>query len=105
MHRYLDYLRQRRRDLEENLNRYLALLRDLARRYGGQAYLFGSRVTGNALPSSDVDVLIVVPDHVDRLKVLHEARKLVPNTLIEIHVLNQSDAEEFKKLIGRLKPI
>ena len=73
MHRYLDHLRRRRRDLEVNLNRYLELLRDLAERYGGQAYLFGSRVTGEALPSSDVDVLIVVPDHVDGLRVLHEA--------------------------------
>ncbi len=105
MHRYLDYLRRRRRDLEENLSRYLALLREPARKYGGEAYLFGSRARGEALPSSDVDVLIVVPDNVDRLKVLHEARRLVPNTMVEIHVLNQSDANLFKKLAGKLKPL
>ena len=105
MHRYLDHLRRRRRDLEENLNRYLELLREPAERYGGRAYLFGSRVTGEALPSSDVDVLIVVPDHVDGLRVLHEARRLVPNTLVEIHVLNQSDAKEFMKLVKKLRPL
>lgn len=105
MHRYLEFLERRRRDLEENLGNYLELLRDLARRHGGRAYLFGSRIKGEALPSSDVDVLIVVPDSVDRLRVLHEARRLVPNTLVEIHILNESEAEDFVKLVKSLKPL
>ncbi len=105
MHGYLDLLRRRRLDLERNLDRYLELLKRLAEEYGGRAYLFGSRLSGEALPSSDVDVLIEVPDTVDRLEVLHRARRLVPNTLVEIHVLNESDAREFKRLVKQLKPL
>ena len=40
-----------------------------------------------------------VPDSVNRLEVLHEARKLVPNRRVEIHVLNESDAQLFKNVI------
>jgi hypothetical protein len=37
--------------------------------------------------------------------VLHEARRLVKNRRIELHVLNHSDAEEFKKIIKEYKEI
>ncbi len=105
MHRFIEYLRNRRRDLEENLEAYLKALRILAERHGGRAYLYGSRARGDALPSSDVDVLIVVPNNVDRLKVLHQARRLVPNTLVEINVLNEDEAEIFMRLVKTVKPI
>ena len=105
MHGYLEFLRRRRRDLEENLDKYLLALKKLAERYGGRAYLFGSVLSGEAIAASDVDVLIEVPDDVDRLRVLHEARRLVPNTLVEIHVLNASDAELFKRLVKRIKQL
>ncbi len=105
MHRYIEALRRRREDLDKNLEMYLSRLSALARKYGGRAYIFGSRVRGDALPSSDVDVLIVVPDGVDRLEVLHEARRLVPNTLVDIHVLNEGDAAAFMKMIKELKPL
>ena len=87
------------------MDKYLKLLRELAERYRGEAYIFGSRLKGEALPSSDIDILIVVPNNVDRLKVLHEARRLAPNTLIEIHILNEDDAKIFMKLVKDLKPI
>ena len=105
MYRYLEVLEKRRKDLEKNMNRYLKLLRELARRYGGRAYIFGSRLKGEALPSSDVDILIVIPDQVNRLQVLHGARRLAPNTLIEIHVINENDAKIFIKLVKEFKPI
>jgi len=105
VYRYLEARRRYRRDLEENLGRYLEALRSLAESLGGRAYLYGSRVRGDALPSSDVDVLIEVPDNVDRLEVLHRARRLVPNPLVEIHVLNKSDADLFKKLVARLREL
>ncbi len=89
--------------MDRNLEMYLLRLSVLAWRYGGRAYIFGSRVRGDALPSSDV--LIVVPDGVDRLEVLHEARRLVPNTLVDIHVLNVDDAVVFMKMIEELKPL
>jgi len=105
MRRYIEFLRRRRRDLEENLGRYLRELKELAERYGGRAYLFGSLLLGEAIAASDVDVLLEIPDGVDRLAVLREARHRVPNTLVEIHVLNASEAEVFKRLVKKVKQL
>lgn len=105
MSRYVEYLRRRRRDLEGNLDRYLNILKELVGRYGGKLYLFGSRVKGNALVSSDLDVLLEIPDGVDRLKVLHEVRRAIPNSMVEIHVLNESDAQIFRKLIKEYREV
>ncbi len=99
MHKYIEYLRKQKKDLEENLENYLKALKDLAAKYNGKLYVFGSRIKGEAIAASDVDVLIEIPDDVDRLKVLHEAKKLALNTKIEIHVLNKEDAEIFKRTI------
>uniref|UniRef100_A0A7C1II02 Nucleotidyltransferase domain-containing protein n=1 Tax=Fervidicoccus fontis TaxID=683846 RepID=A0A7C1II02_9CREN len=71
----------------------------------GRLYIFGSYLKGGYIAASDVDVLLEVPDNVDRLQVLHEARRLVKNRRIELHVLNHSDAEEFKKIIKEYKEI
>jgi len=54
---------------------------------------------------SDVDVLIEVPDGVDRLEVLHEARKLVPDRKVEVHVLNESDTQLFKSIIKHYREV
>ena len=105
MLRYYRLLKAKIEDLNANLDSYLERLKGLAERYKGRVYIFGSTLRGRAIAASDVDVLIEVPDSVDRLEVLHEARRLVPNTKVEIHVLNISDAKEFKKLVKTLKPI
>lgn len=105
MHRYYEYLKRTQKNLAENLEKYLKALRDLAERYGGKAYVFGSYIKGEYIAASDIDVLIEIPDSVDRLQVLHEARRLVPNRRVEIHVLNYSDAEVFKRLIKDYKEI
>jgi len=105
MLRYYRLLKAKIEDLNANLDSYLERLKGLAERYKGGVYIFGSALRGRAIAASDVDVLIEVPDNVDRLEVLHEARRLVPNTKVEIHVLNISDAKEFKKLVKTLKPI
>lgn len=102
---YIEYLKRARRDLYENFEEYLKRLIELSRRYGGKAYLFGSYVKRQWIGASDVDVLIEIPDNVDRLNVLHEARKLVPNRRIEIHVLNKSDAETFKQIIKEYREV
>jgi len=57
------------------------------------------------LAASDIDILVEVPNNVDRLQVLHKIRRLVPNKKIEIHVLNKSDAEVFKKIIKVFKEL
>jgi len=97
MLRYFEYLRKSKKDLEENLENYLKALKELATKYNGRLYVFGSYVKGEYIAASDVDVLLEIPDNVDRLNVLHEARKAVQNRRIEIHVLNSSEAEVFKK--------
>ncbi|MDI9619594.1 MAG: nucleotidyltransferase domain-containing protein [Candidatus Nezhaarchaeota archaeon] len=99
MHQYINYLRNAGRDIEKNLAKYLQVLSELARNHNGKAYLFGSYSKGESIGASDIDVLIEVPDTVDRLQVLHEARRLVPNRRIELHVLNISDAKIFKKMV------
>lgn len=101
MSKYVEYLRRRRKDLENNLDGYLRMLKELATDYNGKLYVFGSYIRGEAIALSDIDVLLEIPDNIDRLEVLHKARKLVPNSKIEIHVLNKKDAEEFKKIIKK----
>ena len=99
MSRYLDYLKKTRRDLEENLEHYIKLLCELAEKYNGRVYVFGSYIRGECIGASDVDILVEIPDNINRLQVLHEARKLVSNRRVEIHVLNSSDAEIFKRIV------
>jgi predicted nucleotidyltransferase len=105
MYRYFDYLKESKRDLEENLGKYLEILKSIAEKYGGKAYMFGSYVKGGYIGASDIDILIEIPDNIDRFKVLHEARRLVQNRRVEIHVLNESDAKTFKELIKVYKEI
>jgi predicted nucleotidyltransferase len=105
MHRYLEYLKMLRVDLEKKLEKYLEIIRNAAQRYEGKAYIFGSYVKGDYIAANNVDIPVEVPNDVDRLQVLHEIRRLVPNTEIQIHVLNKTDAEEFKKIIEIFKEL
>jgi predicted nucleotidyltransferase len=105
MYRYLEYLKKCRRDLEENLRNYLRIIKEVASRYGGKAYIFGSYIRGEDIGASDIDVLVEIPDGIDRLEVLHEVRRFVKNRKVEIHVLNESDAQVFKKLIKHYREI
>ena len=105
MHRYLEYLKMLRVDLEKNLEKYLEIIRNAAQRYEGKAYIFGSYVKGDYIAANNVDIPVEVPDDVDRLQVLHEIRRLVLNTEIQIHVLNKTDAEKFKRIIKIFKEL
>lgn len=105
MHRYFEYLKKSKKDLEENIEKYLKTLKTIAEKHNGKAYIFGSYLKGGYTAASDIDILIEIPDNVDRLRVLHEARKHVQNRKIEIHILNKSDAEIFKQLIKIYKEI
>ncbi|MCS7369572.1 MAG: nucleotidyltransferase domain-containing protein [archaeon GBS-70-058] len=105
MYRYLDYLKRSKEDLEENFGKYLEILNGIAKKYGGKAYMFGSYVKGEYISASDIDILIEIPNNIDRFIVLHEARRLVQNRRVEIHVLNESDAKIFKELIKVYKEI
>ncbi len=105
MYRYLEYLKKCKKDLDKHLWDYLKTIRDIASKYKGRAYIFGSYVKGENIGASDVDVLIEIPDGVSRLEVLHEVRKIIQSRKIEIHVLNESDAQLFKEIIKHYREI
>jgi len=98
-------LEERLRDLRENLGAYLDHIRRVAEEHGGVAYLFGSALKGGWIAASDVDILVEVPDDVDRISVLLKIRKVVKNPKVEVHVLNRRDSEAFKRLIGELRRV
>ena len=60
-----------------------------------KAYLVGSRARGEALPYSDYDVVVVVPDGLDKLEEAVRLRRLrerpFPLDLIVIHVSEEND--------------
>ncbi|GGP19965.1 hypothetical protein GCM10007981_05800 [Thermocladium modestius] len=86
-------------DYRRNRSTYLAEIKRIAEAHGGKAYLFGSEAKGEAIAASDVDILVEIPDQEDRLMVLLELRKSIRNTKFEFHILNETDAAIFKRLI------
>jgi predicted nucleotidyltransferase len=77
VNRYFKILEGVEKGLEENLEKYIEALRGLATRYSERLYIFGSYLKCYYTTASGVDLLIEVPDSVDRPQVLHEARRLV----------------------------
>ena len=74
--------------------------RDYVRRLCGsrlviEAYLVGSRARGDNLPYSDYDVVVVVPEAVDRVEAAEELRRLrrkaFPLDLLVLHPDEVSD--------------
>ncbi|MDK2464680.1 MAG: nucleotidyltransferase domain-containing protein [Candidatus Korarchaeota archaeon] len=99
----LERLREWRRYLEDPL-RYARRMREVARRVDPEArvILYGSRVSGEARPDSDVDVLVVTRVAGDawaraRLRV-EIAREIGDYTPFEIHIVTP---EEFERWYGR----
>ncbi len=98
-------LEEMNKDFEKNKEKYFRKIREIAEKYNGKAYIFGSYLRGESLAGSDVDVLVVVPENVDRLKVLFELRKEIKNRKFEFHVLNKKEGKLFLKLIGEYMEI
>ena len=61
-----------------------------------EAYLVGSRARGDYLPYSDYDVVVVVPDNVDKFEAVVKLRSLreesFPLDLIVLHASEISDS-------------
>jgi len=60
-----------------------------------EAYLVGSRARGDHLPYSDYDIVVVVPDHVDKLEAAYRLRRIrkksFPLDLIVLHISEKTE--------------
>lgn len=87
---------------EELLQRLRTGLRTLAQEVPlEEAYLFGSWARGQALPGSDVDLLLIYrgPLRED----LHlRARRAFPGLPLELHAYTQEEKEILEPLLGRM---
>ncbi len=108
MPRVLDIVKEEREKFEKNLNTYLKNIKRVCHKHGLRCYLFGSRVRGSSLPSSDLDVLVVIPAKMwdKRWKLYDELRKACEdNPFVEIHIIRERDFEEMRKLYEPLQPL
>lgn len=85
------------RDFEMNKEVYFERIRETVKKFNGKAFLFGSYLKGEAIASSDVDVLIVVPSGVKRIEVLKELTTKISNPRFEFHVIHEDEAELYYK--------
>ncbi len=99
MFEYYRKLEEINKDYEENKKKYFKKISQIAKKYNGKAYLFGSQLKGNAIASSDVDILVEIPRNIYWLKVLNELRRRIRNPKFEFHVHYENEAEEMKRLI------
>ncbi|BDB98041.1 nucleotidyltransferase domain-containing protein [Saccharolobus caldissimus] len=96
---YNKRLREINEDFKKNKDKYFKIISEIAKKYKGKAYLFGSQIKGTAIASSDVDVLIEIPCNVYWLTVLSELMREIRNPKFEFHIHCGKEAEELKKLI------
>jgi predicted nucleotidyltransferase len=72
MGKYFEFLlerKQRRNQFFENINYYLNVIKERAKQNLGKEtkiYLFGSYLTENFGPNSDIDILVVTEDEIDQ---------------------------------------
>jgi len=99
------------REIEEfqhERNVFLENIKTVAKKYGLECYLTGSRAKGEHLPSSDMDVLVVIPQSLWKLrwKIYDEMKRACKdNAFVEIHIMNEKTFDEMKKLYGKLIPL
>ncbi|MBB5254766.1 nucleotidyltransferase domain-containing protein [Sulfurisphaera ohwakuensis] len=105
MFEYYRKLEEEEKDFQQNKEKYFKIIVEIAKKYGGKAYLFGSRLKGTAIASSDVDILVEIPCNIYWLDVLSELMKSIKNPKFEFHVYCGKEAEEFKKLIKEYKEL
>ncbi len=87
---------------------YVENIKKIARKYNLKCYLFGSRARGESTPSSDMDILVILPEKLWglRWKIYDEMRKACEdNAFVEIHVIHEEVFKETKRLYGKLVQI
>jgi hypothetical protein len=117
MGKYFEFLLERKHRRDQflvNIDYYLNLIKERAKKNLGEAtkiYLFGSYLTGNFGPNSDVDILVVTEDEIDP----REKSMILSQILegfdvyhpFEIHFASKSQFENWYKkfLKGNYKEI
>lgn len=88
---------RRRREVFENLEKYLRELVDVVKRLdpSSEVYLFGSVAEGRYLLSSDIDVLVVTD--VDPGKILAELWLAGIGDPFEVHVVSKGTVEVYRR--------
>ncbi len=102
---YIGIIEGMNKDFLAKKHEYLSKIKKITEKYNAKAYIFGSYAKGKALAGSDVDVLVILPPEVDRLKVLNELSREIKNRKFEFHVLNKKEGEYFLKIIGEYMEI
>jgi predicted nucleotidyltransferase len=107
MGKYFEFLlerKQRRDQFLKNIDYYLNLIKERIKNNLGEEteiYLFGSYLTGNFGPDSDVDILVVTENEIDQ----REKSKVLSEILedfdvyhpFEIHFASKSQFENWYK--------
>ncbi len=96
------------KEFEEKKEMFLKGIKKVSEEYGVRCYLFGSRVKGTELRSSDLDVLVVIPsDKWNKKWEIYEKMKKAcnDNPFVEIHIISEDAFEELRKLYEPLVPL
>ncbi len=91
--KYFEELKKHKQELEQNVEKYLNKIREIARKYNLEVYLTGSRAGGNYLEGSDYDIVVLIPDKKwgEWLKIKRELKLAVnENPYIEFHIYRKS---------------
>ena len=87
---------ERKQLLEQELRRYLGLLSDQAQLE--RVILFGSLVTGQVRPESDIDLVIIQQTELTFWKRLREMRRLLqPRVATDILVYTPNEFEQLRR--------
>lgn len=97
------------KDFERNKERYFKKIKQIASKFGGKAFVFGSFLSKNKfLGGSDVDILICIPNLNRKTKwvILRELKKSVnENPRFEFHVVDEKNFKLYLKMIKKWKAI
>jgi predicted nucleotidyltransferase len=107
MGKYFEFLlerKQRRDQFLENIDFYLNLIKERAKNNLGEdtkIYLFGSYLTKNFGPNSDIDILVVTEDEIDQKEKSRILSEILEDFDVyhpfEIHFASKSQFENWYK--------
>jgi hypothetical protein len=107
MGKYFEFLlerKQRRDHFLENIDYYLNLIKERIKNNlekKTEIYLFGSYLTGNFNPNSDVDILVVTEDEIDQREKSRVLSEILEDFDVyhpfEIHFASKSQFENWYK--------
>ena len=94
---FMSNVTQMSQEMKTELDRYVSFISELDGVI--QVYLFGSFAYGIPTTDSDVDLLVVVQDGIDPIKMMREVKRGLQNKIVpfDILVINHTDFAERSK--------